>query len=324
MKNKDDLKGPFIGIDIGKKTLYVAIGSKGPVKKLDNTVQDIEKLIQELKALEPAMLVMEPSGGYEIPLAGALHAAGLPVAIVNARQIRDFAKASGRLAKTDAIDAAMIAHYGEALQPERRPLVDAQTMELDGLVRRRRQLQDIELMESNRLGTAFQAYERQSIEAHLAYLREQMKDVERTMQKLVTASPLWREKDRLLQSVPGVGKHGAQALLAGLPELGTLNRGEIAALVGLAPFNHDSGSLRGQRHIRGGRGDVRRAVYNTTRAAVDFHYNTLLVEFYTRLRASGKPRKVALTACMRKLVTILNSILRTNTPWTPSLSPCPS
>jgi transposase len=321
MTNKDDLKGKYIGIDIGKKTLFVAIGSKGPIKRFDNTVEDVEMLIRELKTLEPVLLVMEPSGGYEIPLAGALHTAGLPVAIVNARQIRDFAKASGRLAKTDAIDAGTIAHFAEAFRPSPRPLVDAQTMELDGLVRRRRQLQDMELAESNRLGTAFQAYERQSIEGHLAYLREQLKDVERNMQRLISASPLWREKDRLIQSVPGVGKHGARALLAGLPELGSLNRSQIAALVGLAPFNHDSGNLRGQRHIRGGRADVRRALFNTTRAAVDLGYNPLLIEFYSRLRAAGKPRRVALTACMRKLITILNTILRTNTAWVPSLTP---
>lgn len=261
---------------------------------------------------------MEPTGGYEIPLAAALAAARLPVAVVNARQIRDFARAVGRLAKTDKIDAKVLAEFGEAVKPEPRPLKDEQTMEIDSLVRRRKQLQENKISEENRLRTALHKRERASIQRHIGWIDQELKDIEKTLDQAIKASPIWRAADKLIQSIPGVGRVLSMTLLAGLPELGQLSRTAIAALVGVAPFNCDSGRARGERHIRGGRHDIRRALYATTRAAVSFGYNPLLADYYARLRASGKTDKVALVACMRKLLIILNAMMKSNTPWSNS------
>ncbi len=315
MTKTAELKNQYVGIDISKETLHVALGSRGLVFETTNNPAGIANLIDRLKDLELALIVMEPTGGYEIPLAAALAAAQLPVAVVNARQIRDFAKAKGRLAKTDKIDAGVIAEFAEVFKPEPRPLKDDQTMEIDSLVRRRKQLQENRISEDNRLRTALHKRERESIERHVVWIEQELKDIEKTLRKSITDSPIWRATDKLIQSVPGVGPVLSMTLLAGLPELGKLRRTAIAALVGVAPFNCDSGKQRGERHIHGGRHDIRRALYATTRAAVNLGYNPLLAEYYARLRAAGKPDKVALVACMRKLLVILNSMLRTNTPW---------
>lgn len=319
MTKQENSERKYIGIDISKSTLHVAVGSDGAVWEIANDADGVAQMIERLVKLGPELIVMEPSGGYEIPLAGVLGLAKLPVAVVNARQIRDLAKAMGRLAKTDKIDARMIALFGERLRPEPRALADEETMRVDAFIRRRKQLQEDLQREENRLRTALVPSERESLSRHIDWLRGEFKVVEKTLRTVIEASPVWRAKSELLLSVPGVGKILTATLLGGLPELGTLNRGEIAALVGVAPMNHDSGTLRGQRHIRGGRHDVRKALYCATRVSVDHGYNPVLLEDYERLRKAGKPRKVVLVACMRKLLTILNAIVRANTPWRPSL-----
>lgn len=315
MDRTQELRNRYVGIDISAEELVVAIGTDGPVWQIPNDEVGVAKLIEQLRAEEPTLIVMEPTGGYEIPVAAALGMAKYPVAVVNARQIRDFAKARGRLAKTDKIDARGIADFAETLKPEPRPLKNEETMEIDALVRRRKQLQATEIAETNRLRTAHHRRERESIKRHVAWIEQELKDIEKELQQRIKASPMWRELDMLIQSVPGVGKILSMTLIAGLPELGHLGRAEIAALVGVAPFNCDSGKQRGERHIRGGRHDIRRALYCTTRAAVTLGYNPLLAAHYERLQAAGKLKKVALVACMRKLLVILNSIIGTRTPW---------
>ena len=315
MPRHEELKHSYIGIDIGKDRLAVAIGAKGPVWDIPNTPTEVELLRDKLKALEPALIVMEPTGGFEIPLAASLATHQMPLAIVNARQVRDFAKSKGLLAKTDRIDARVLASFGESNRPEPRPLKDADTMEIDSLVRRRKQLQEVQVAERNRVRMALHACERESLEAHIEYLEREIRKFDAALAARIKTSPIWREMDKLIQSVPGVGKVLSRTLIAGLPELGKLNRGAIAALVGVAPYNCDSGKQRGERHIRGGRHDIRRALFCTTRTAVKRGYNPLLVEYYAHLRASGKGNKVALVACMRKLLIILNSMVSTQTPW---------
>jgi transposase len=315
MDKSEEQKDVYVGIDISKDTLHVALGSRGRVFEVKNTSARVEALIEELKALRPQLIVMEPTGGYEIALAAALAAAQLPVAVVNARQIRDFARAKGQLAKTDKIDAAVIAEFGEVFKPEPRPLKDEKATELDSLVRRRKQLQENLISEQNRLRTVLHRRERQSLERHIAWIDAELKAIEKELRQCICESPIWREADKLLQSVPGVGKVLSTTLLGGLPELGKVSRSAIAALVGVAPYNSDSGRHRGERHIRGGRHDIRRALYCATRAAVSLRHNQPLAAYYERLRASGKSDKVALVACMRKLLVILNSMFRTGTPW---------
>jgi transposase len=319
MKGQSELFGKYIGIDISKDELHVALTAEGPVWVIKNDAAGVAKMIERLAELKPELIVMEPTGGYELPLAGTFAVAGLSVAIVNARQIRDFARGAGKLVKNDTIDAMIIAFFAERMRPEPRPLADAETMHIDALIRRRKQLQENLLAEENRLRTALVALERVSLQRHIDWLKQEFKSVEKELQVAIKASPLWRVKAELLRSVPGVGKVLCGTLLGGLPELGRLNRGEIAALVGLAPFNHDSGTMRGQRHIRGGRHDVRKALFCATRVSINSKYNPLLNEAFARLHAAGKPKRVAIVACMRKLLVILNAILRTNTPWSPEL-----
>ena len=250
-------------------------------------------------------------------MAAALASAGLPVAIVNPRQVRDFARATGVLAKTDRIDATTLALFAERIRPEVRPLPDAVAEELTALVTRRRQILEMLLSERNRLRLASAAV-RRGIEKHIRWLEHQLQDTDQDLERRVQASPLWRAKDDLLRSVPGIGPTTARTLLAELPELGRLDRREIAALVGVAPFNRDSGTLRGRRVIWGGRAAVRRTLYMATLAAT--RCNPLLRAFYLRLRERGKPAKLALVACMRKLLTILNAMLRDQQPWRPELA----
>ena len=256
--------------------------------------------------------MLEATGGFEVDVAGALAAAGLPTAVVNPRQVRDFARATGLLAKTDQLDAQALAHFAEAVRPEPRPLPDAQAQELSALLLRRRQLVDMLTAEKNRVSLAA-ARIRPQIQTHIAWLQQQLADLDRDLGQLIRSSPVWRAKDDLLRSVPGVGPVLATTLVASLPELGTLTRQQIAALVGVAPLNRDSGTWRGRRTVWGGRAHVRAVLYMSTLVAV--RHNPALRAFYERLRHAGKLPKVALTACMRKLLTILNAMLKHQTRW---------
>jgi transposase len=302
----------FIGIDVSKAQLDVA-DTSGEVRwSVPNDPSGIHTLVQRLKALTPTLVVLEATGGLQMPAVAALELAGLPVAVVNPRQARDFAKAAGRLAKTDRIDAAMLARFGQALRPEPRPLKPAQTQALEALVGRRHPLLEMLTAERNRLERA-PACLHQDLKAHIHWLEKRLKDVDTDLGKAVKATPAWRERDELLRSAPGVGPVLSASLLALLPELGTLNRRQIAALVGVAPFNCDSGTYRGTRHIWGGRVSLRAVLYMSTLAAI--RCNPAIRAFYERLRGAGKVFKVAITACMRKLLTILNAMVRTHTAW---------
>ena len=257
-------------------------------------------------------MALEASGGLELPLVAALAAASLPVVVVNPRQVRDFAKATGRLAKTDTLDAAVLAHFAEAVRPPLRPLRDAETQDLNSMVTRRQPVMSMLVAERNRLSSAAMAVQ-PSVETHILWLKQELDDLDEGLRETLRRSPVWREKDDLLRSVPGIGEQISLTLLAYLPELGTLNRRQIAALVGVAPFNRDSGALRGKRTVWGGRAGVRTALYMG--AMVASRYNPVIRDFYQRLLSAGKPKKLALTACMRKLLTILNSMLKHGTSW---------
>jgi transposase len=268
--------------------------------------------VAQLSELSPTLIVVEATGGLERTLVAALVAAGLPVVVINPRLARDFAKATGRLAKTDRIDAQVLAHYGEAIRPSLRPLPDADTQQLRALVDRRRQLMDMMSAEQSRLNTS-PARIRDSIEYHLTWLRQQVASLDDDLDGMLKASPLWLERDAILQSTPGVGPILSRTLMSQLPELGNLNRKEIAALVGVAPFNRDSGTWRGRRTIWGGRATVRAVLYMSTLVAT--RYNPVIREFYESLLAVGKVKKVALIACMRKLLTILNAMIKNQQRW---------
>lgn len=274
-------------------------------------------MVKRVCKLKPALIVLEATGGLEIGVVTALASAGVPVVVVNARQVRDFAKATGQLAKTDAIDAGILAHFGEAVRPEARPLPDEAQRELAALLMRRRQLVEMLGAEENRLRTAARAV-RESVEQHVVYLRRLLKETDDDMAGLVRESPVWRETDEILQSVPGVGPATARALEAVLPELGQLTGKQISKLVGVAPLNNDSGTHRGQRHIWGGRAHVRATLHMA--ALVATRFNPIIKAFYLRLLAKGKAKKVALTACMRKLLTILNAMVKNKTRWDENLA----
>lgn len=269
-------------------------------------------LVDRLQALHPTLIVLEATGGLERPATAALATAGLPVVIVNPRQARDFARATGQLAKTDALDARALAHVADVIRPTPRPLPDAQTQELRALLGRRQQLIGMRTAEQNRLAGTSERLT-QDIEAHIAWLNARIALLDGDLETLLRASPLWRANDDLLQSVPGIGPVCARTLLLELPELGPLTRQQIAALVGVAPLNCDSGTLRGRRMIWGGRARVRTVLYMGTLVAT--RYNPRIQAFYERLLAAGKAKKVALTACMHKLLTILNAMLTHRTPW---------
>lgn len=307
--------GPcFVGVDVSKDLLEVAIRPTGERWSTSNDSPGLANLVARLEAEQPQAIVLEATGGYEVPVAAALGAAKLPVAVVNPRQVRDFARATGTLAKTDRVDAQVLAHFGEAVRPVPRPLPEPQQQELEALLARRRQLVDMLTMERNRLRSTLPKV-RPRLEAHIQWLEKELEQVEDELRDLLRRSPLWRQKDKLLQSAPGVGPVLSVTLLANLRELGTLNRRQIAALAGVAPFACDSGKLRGRRAIWGGRAPVRTALYMATLAAV--RHNPVLRTFYRRLLAAGKARKVALVACMRKLLVILNAMLKHQTPWAP-------
>jgi transposase len=302
----------YVGVDVAKAQVDVAVRPTDDRWEVPNDEAGVRQLVSRLKTLKPVMVLLEASGGLELPLVAALAAEAVPVVVVNPRQVRDFAKATGKLAKTDTLDAAAIAHFAEAVRPPVRPLRDAETLALGSLAARRHQVMTMLVSEKNRLSAATVAV-RPRIEAHIAWLERELDDLDEGLRQILRQSPVWREKDDLLRSVPGVGERLSLTLLAYLPELGTLDRRQIAALVGVAPFNRDSGTLRGKRTVWGGRARVRAALYMGALAASRF--NPVIRDFYQRLLAAGKPKKLALTACMRKLLVILNSILRHCTPW---------
>jgi len=302
----------YVGIDVSKDTLDVAVRPGGQTWSTTNDLEGIDELVPRLVAMAPVLIVMEATGGLELPVGSQLAIAGLAVAIVNPRQVRDFARATGRLAKTDSLDAQVLAHFAEAMQPEPRPLPDPDRLVLDDLVARRRQMVEMLTAERNRLHRARRVV-RPRIEAHIQWLQKELESLDDDLEAFIHQSPLWREQENLLQSVPGVGPVVARTLLAHLPELGKLNRKEIAALVGVAPLNRDSGHYRGRRTIWGGRASVRSALYMS--ALVATRYNPVIAEVYQRLLAAGKEKKVALVACMRKLLVILNAMVKTGQHW---------
>jgi transposase len=283
---------------------------------LANDAGGVAELVARLAPLRPALVVLEATGGLEHPAAAALALAGLPVAVVNPRQAHDFAKATGRLAKTDAIDAGALALFAERVRPEPRPLPDEEARALDALVQRRRQLLDMRAAEQNRLGAATAAKVRASLQAHIDWLSKQLDKVDKELAAAVEASPVWRAKDELLRSIKGVGPALSRTLLAALPELGALTRQEVAALAGLAPLNRDSGRRKGTRCIGGGRAEVRSLLYMAALSAA--RYNPALRAFSERLRRAGKAAKVRLVAVARKLLTIANAVLRDGRPWQPA------
>jgi transposase len=309
--------GPYyIGIDVAKATLQVASEPAGLGGQWPNTPTGIEALVQGCRTVRCARVVVEATGGYEHPVLAALFAAGLPVVVVNARQVRDFAKALGRWAKTDVIDAGVLARFAAQVQPPVRPLRDEATAELGLLVQRRRQLLEMLHTERQRaLLSPMRGAVRANLAAHIRWLETSLSDTDALLRQVVETSPAWQAPAQLLQSVPGVGPVLTLTLLAELPELGHLSHKQIAALVGVAPFNRDSGTLRGRRTVWGGRRAVRQALYMATLTAT--RYNPPLRAFYQRLCAVGKPKKLALVACMRKLLTILNAMLRHQRAWQP-------
>lgn len=303
-----------VGIDVSKKQLDVSARPTGERWAVANTEEGLRQLSARLQLLAPTRIVLEASGGLELAAVATLAGAGLSVIVVNPRQVREFARALGILAKTDRLDADVLAHFAEAVRPAPRPLPDTSAQAFSAVLARRRQLVEMLASEKNRLGSAPPVV-RPGIQQHVAWLRQQIAGLDRELRQHIQASPLWRERDDLLRGVPGVGPVLATTLLANLPELGRLSRKEIAALVGVAPLNRDSGTLRGRRMIWGGRAPVRASLYMATLIAV--RCNPVLKVFHARLRAAGKAPKVALTACMRKFLTILNAMLKQHKPWTP-------
>ena len=302
----------YVGVDVAKASLDIAVYSSDKKWQFTNDEAGISHVAELFKGLSPALVVMEATGGYETSLAYALKESGIPVAIVNPREVRDFAKATGKLAKTDALDAKVLAHFAAAIEPEPRPISDEELQELGAILARRRQISEMLTAEKNRLHTARKVVGA-GIKAHIAYLEKEMAEIEAGLQNKIQESPIEQAKYNLLRSVPGVGPTLCATLLIELPELGKLNKKQIAALVGVAPLNRDSGTLRGKRTIWGGRATVRRPLYMATLVAT--RHNPVIKAFYDRLCAAGKAKKVALTACMRKLLVILNAMLQHGTPW---------
>lgn len=311
-------RAEFVGIDVSKAQLEVATRPGGKAWSVSNDEEGIAKLAEALCKCAPTLIVVEATGSYEIAVVVALVEVGLKVAVVNPRQTRDFAKALGKMAKTDRVDAQVLAHFAEAVRPEPRPLPDEQARALHALVVRRRQVIDMLVAEKNRLHVTHRSMQA-GVEQHIEWLEGALEQLDAQIGDALKNSPLWREKDELLQSVPGVGPVLSCTLLCELPELGQLNRKKIAALVGVAPFHRESGQWKGKRTIWGGRASVRCALYMATLAASQ--HNPIIRRFYQRLLEAGKPKKVALTACMRKLLTILNSMLYRGQHWQPHLAP---
>jgi transposase len=303
----------FIGVDVSKRLLEVAAYESDYQFRCANKASAFAELIAELIALRPALIVLEATGGLEIPVTAALHAAGLPVVVLNPRQVRDFAKATGQLAKTDRLDARVLAHFAAAIKPPQRPIKSKDELELDALVGRRGQLIEMLTAEKNRRGSAATDTVRDEIKEHIDWLNERIAELDAQLKALLKTSSLWQGKDDILQSVPGIGPVVSFSMIADLPELGTLNRQQISKLVGVAPLNNDSGQQSGIRHIYGGRARVRCMLYMAALSAT--RYNPVIKEFYQRLMAKNKLFKVAITACMRKLLAIINVMVRDNTLW---------
>jgi transposase len=303
----------FVGIDVSKHRLDVHVCPSGQTFAAAPDSKGLQQLASELRMLAPALIVLEATGGFEITVAAALASAGLPLAVVNPRQIRDFARATGRLAKTDALDAQVIALFAERIRPEPRPLADADSQNLAELIGRRRQVVEMIGMETNRLHQVRHARVQRMLRTTLKTLTAQLAELDRDIDDAIKRSPVWRAADNLLTSVPGVGDVTAHTLIADLPELGQLDRRRLAALVGVAPINRDSGQMRGKRTIAGGRTEVRNTLYMATLSAI--RWNPVISRHYKSLVERGRPKKVALVACMRRLLGILNAIMRTNTPW---------
>ncbi|NOX81075.1 MAG: IS110 family transposase [Deltaproteobacteria bacterium] len=301
-----------VGIDVAKEKLDIASRPGKAFWTISNCEKEFGPLIDKLAEISPDLIVLEATGGLEMPVASALATAGLPVVIINPRQIRNFAKAIGTLAKTDRIDADIIARFGESIKPEIRPLKDEQTKELTEVLTRRRQLVDMLTAEKNRLPT-MRTKIKKDIEKHIKWLEKRIKDSEDELEKRIKQSPIWRKQDEIVKSVPGVGPILSLALLTSLPELGKLENRKISALVGVAPFNRDSGKFKGTRAVWGGRANVRSVLYMATLVAVRF--NPVIKKFHDRLINAGKKPKVAIVASMRKLITILNAMVKNGTKW---------
>jgi len=305
----------FVGIDISKKQLDVAIDPGGQAFTCPNTEDGIQKLVRRLRKLNPQIILLEATGGYEFLAVAALREANLPACFINPKLVRNFARSAGIAAKTDRLDAQVLALFASRIRPQPRPLPEAKQQELKHLMTRRRQLLDMLRMEKNRLDPTPLPRIDRGIRHNIQSLEAQLQDLDREIDDFFNQHPLWVEMEKTLTSVLGVGRLSALFLIAYLPELGRLNRKEIAALVGVAPFNRDSGQWRGQRHIEGGRSRLRQALYMSTLAATRF--NPVIQACYQRLLANGKAKKVALVACMRKLLTILNAMLKKQQPWCP-------
>jgi transposase len=304
----------WIGIDVAKEQLDIAIGADGETWSVSNDDAGVETLLNDLRQRNCGLVVLEATGGFEVPAVSALAASGIPVVVANPRQVRSFARATGQLAKTDRLDARILALFAERIRPELRPLPDDAARLLDALITRRRQISGMIVAERNRLGFAPGPLKK-SIEKHIRWLQRELDGVDADLSKAIQASPVWRAKEALYRSVPGVGPVVSRTLIAELPELGKLTHKQIASLVGLAPLARDSGKLKGKRMVFGGRASVRVALYLA--AVVGVRHNHLLRTFYSRLRERGKPPKLALIACAHKLLTILNSMARTGEPWRP-------
>jgi transposase len=302
----------FIGIDVSKDQLDVAIRPSGERAQFANHDDGIDQLIQRIQPLSPTLIVLEATGSYHRLLLSRLVAGGLPTIAINPRQARDFARAMGRLAKTDAIDADVLAEFGEKIRPELRSITDEATQQLEAACTRRRQLVGMLTAEKNRLHSSPSSV-RSQIKKHIQWLEKHIQELETDLDRQIRSSPAWRHKDDLLRSCKGIGPTTSHTMLACLPELGQLSRHQIAALVGVAPFNQDTGKYRGRRHVHGGRSDVRSVLYMATLAAI--RHNPVIRDFHQRLITAGKLKKVAITACMRKLLVILNAMVRHNTTW---------
>lgn len=310
-------KNLFVGIDVSKDALDVGVIPKEDVRRFTNDDDGCRELAVWLGSLSADLIILESTGGLEMKAAGVLSSAGLPAVIVNPRQVRNFARALGKIAKTDAIDALVIARFAQAVQPKVRPLKDDQTLELKALVTRRRQLNDMLVAEQNRLKGAHHQRVKKSIAATISWLKSQIEDTDKDISDSISNNDIWRDKEEILTSVKGVGPVLSASLLCLLPELGTLCRKKISALVGVCPYNRDSGFYRGKRRISGGRADIRSVLYMATLAAT--RYNPVIKAFYERLKQGGKLPKVAIVACMRKLLTILNAMLKSRQKWNPAM-----
>lgn len=313
-------RGFNVGIDVSKNTLEIATRPDNEQWSINNRLENFPTLIDDLRRIAPERIILEATGGWEVPLANHLAAAGLPVVVINPRQARDFAKATGKMTKTDRVDAVVLAHFGEAVRPQVRPLPNEQTQAMEALITRRRQLVDMLAAEKNRLVAAqHRPTLKRDIEVHIKWLEKRIEQLDDDLQKQLEKSEVWRANDQLLQSVPGIGDVTSRTLLAQLPELGILSDKEIAALVGVAPHACESGVRKGQAHIKGGRSVVRSVLYMATLTAI--RCNPVIKTFYQHLLAKGKLKKVALTACMRKLLVILNSMIKKQKAWSPGQIP---